>query len=274
MKEVEVLPQMNDSFAYSCSSVSKWGYEQFIPEHVLIFQRYGETHVFHQQGTFVFKPNRILLARKNQFAKSLKIPSPAGTYEAVSVMLKSEDLKKYAIANNISSEKRYLGKNNVLLKPDSYLKSYFQSLIPYLEQPEKSNEKLAFSKVTEAIELLLKVDPALSKLLFDFNEPYKIDLEEFMLKNFQYNAPIKNFARLTGRSLAGFKRDFGNVFNTTPARWLKDKRLEEAYYLIHEKKKRPADFYLEIGFESLPHFYTSFKQKYGVTPNESLANKE
>ena len=271
MKGIEVFPQTNDSFFYSCISVSKWGYEQFIPDHVLTFQKSGETHIFHQQGTFIFKPNRILLARKNQFARSLKIPSN-GNYEVISVILKSEHLKKYAVDNNLIPEKSYKGKNNLLLKSDSYLRSYFESLLPYLKDPEKSNEKLVFSKVTEAIELLLNISPGLSKLLFDFNDPHKIDLEEFMLKNFQYNAPIKNFARLTGRSLAGFKRDFRNLFNTTPSRWLKNKRLEEAHYLIHKKRRKPADFYLEIGFESLPHFYTAFKEKYGVTPNESLGS--
>jgi hypothetical protein len=36
-------------------------------------------------------------------------------------------------------------------------------------------------KVKEAVKLILHVMPHLSDLLFDFSEPYKIDLEEFML---------------------------------------------------------------------------------------------
>ena len=95
-----------------------------------------------------------------------------------------------------------------------------------------------------------------------------------MLDNYHYNAPIENFAKLTGRSLASFKRDFAETFNTPPARWLKEKRLEEAYQLIHQENKKPADIYLELGFENLSHFYTSFKTKYGVTPTESLIIKK
>jgi AraC-like DNA-binding protein len=269
-----VIPQAEDSFVYSCSSEEKWGYEQFIPEHILAYQVSGETHIFHQNGTFVLKKNQILLAHRNQFAKSLKIPASDKEYKAVSIILNQTELKKFAVANAIDYKKRYSGKYNVVLKPDAFLKSYFQSLIPYLEQPQGSNKKMAFSKVTECIELLLNIRPELQDFLFDFSEPYKINLEEFMLNNFHYNTPIQNFAGLTGRSLAGFKRDFVKLFNTPPAKWLKEKRLEEALYLIRQKNKKPSDIYLDLGFENLSHFYTSFKQKYGITPAESLTIKK
>ncbi|MDH7460518.1 AraC family transcriptional regulator [Chitinophagaceae bacterium 26-R-25] len=266
-------PKTEDSFVYSCSSTSQWGYEQFIAEHVLAFQLSGETHIYHQQGTFVLKKNRLLLAHRNQFARTLKVPAADAEYKAVSIILKTEDLRKFAALNKIASDKKYSGKNNVVLKPDAFLKSYFQSLVPYLEQPQRSNKRMAFSKIAEAIELLLNIDPEFKHFLFDFGEPNKIDLEEFMLSNYRYNAPIENFAKLTGRSLAAFKRDFVHVFDISPAKWLKEKRLAEAYQLIHHHDKKPSDIYLDLGFENLSHFYTSFKNKYGVTPTESLLIK-
>jgi AraC-like DNA-binding protein len=268
-----LLPKTGDSFVYSCSSTNQWGYEQFIPEHVLAFQLSGETHIYHQQGTFVLKKNRLLLARRNQFAKTLKVPASDTEYKAVSIILKTEDLRKFAALNKITCDKKYSGMNNVVLKPDAFLKSYFQSLVPYLEQPQNSNKKMAFSKITEAIELLLNMDPVFKHFLFDFSEPNKIDLEQFMLSHFRYNSPIENFAKLTGRSLAAFKRDFVNVFNISPGKWLKEKRLTEAYQLIHHHDRKPSDIYLDLGFENLSHFYTSFKNKYGVTPTESLLTK-
>lgn len=94
------------------------------------------------------------------------------------------------------------------------------------------------------------------------------DLEEFMIKNFHYNAPVERFARLSGRSLSAFKREFAATFKTTPAKWLKNKRLSEAFDLLQKKNKKPQDIYIELGFENLSHFYVSFKQKYGHTPAE------
>lgn len=87
-----------------------------------------------------------------------------------------------------------------------------------------------------------------------------------MLKNYQYNVPIENFAKLTARSLASFKRDFQKIFENSPRKWMKEKRLSEAYYLIEKKQQKPTDIYLDLGFENLSHFYSSFKEKFGVTP--------
>jgi len=144
--------------------------------------------------------------------------------------------------------------------------SYFHSLLPYVEQANQVSQQMEDNKVREVLTLLLENYPELRTFIFDFSEPHKIDLEKFMVKNYQYNVPLENFAKLTGRSLASFKRDFEKIFQTSPRKWLKERRLDEAYYLIHKKKQKPSDIYLDLGFENLSHFYSSFKEKFGITP--------
>ena len=51
-----------------------------------------------------------------------------------------------------------------------------------------------------------------------------------------------------------------------------DKRLELAHYQLLEKRKKPTEVYLEVGFEDLSHFSFIFKKKYGVSPNQLSAN--
>lgn len=84
--------------------------------------------------------------------------------------------------------------------------------------------------------------------------------------HFHYNLPVEKFAGLTGRSLAGFKRDFQKIFGMAPRHWLLEKRLKEARSLIESKNKKPSAIYLDLGFESLSHFSYSFKKKYGKAP--------
>ena len=84
-----------------------------------------------------------------------------------------------------------------------------------------------------------------------------------MNTNFQFNISLSEFARLTGRSLSTFQRDFKKLFETSPQKWLKDKRLMEAKYLIQEKNKKPSEVYYNVGFENFSHFSTAFRQKFG-----------
>lgn len=255
-----------NAFVYSCYFEKTFGYEQFIPEHVVSFQISGETHISHQKGTLILKEGQLMIAHRNQLAKAFKYPAKDKEYRVLSVMLHADRLKRYAMEHPVASDKKYTGDFNILLEPNAFLESYFNSLLPYIEQSTAVSKQMETMKVNEIVTLLLENHPQIKTFLFDFSEPFKIDLKEFMVKNYQYNAPLESFAKLTGRSLASFKRDFDKIFQVSPRKWLKEKRLTEAYYLIEAKQQKPSDIYLELGFENLSHFYTSFKEKFGVTP--------
>jgi AraC-like DNA-binding protein len=161
----------------------------------------------------------------------------------------------------------YSGEPVVILENDAFIKGYFDSLMPYFGQPEKLTPILEQAKTTEVIALLLR-NPALKNFLFDSSEPHKTDLEAYMNRHFSYNVPLAQFAKLTGRSLSTFKRDFVKIFSTTPEKWLQKQRLEQAHFLITQNNKRPSDIYLELGFETLSHFSYTFKKQFGQTPTE------
>jgi len=255
-----------DSFIHSCTFDKTFAYEQFVPESVLAYQISGETQIYHQRGEIVLREGQVLLARRNQLAKSMKIPPNGGEYQCVCVLLTSDRLRRFALENSVVCEGKYQGRKNILFEGDGFFRGYFLSVMPYIQEWTTVNKRMAKLKVYEAVELLLYRRPDLAPFLFDFSDPRKTDLEEFMLRNFRFNTPVDHFARLSGRSLSAFKRDFMEIFNMAPATWLKNKRLSEAYYLIRQQRKKPQDIYLDLGFENLSHFYTSFKRKYGATP--------
>jgi len=203
-----------------------------------------------------------------QLAKATKIPPEGGGYfRSVSMHLSQELLRKFSIEYDMQASGPYQGEGMVLLKQDAFSKSFVDSLTPYMSaDPGTPDPSLVQLKVKEALLLVLRLNPFLKNLLFDFSEPGKIDLEEFMSHNFTFNVEMKRFAYLTGRSLATFKRDFEKIFHTSPGRWLQQKRLAQSYYLIREKGKKPSDVYLEVGFEDLSHFSFAFKKEFGKAP--------
>lgn len=131
-------------------------------------------------------------------------------------------------------------------------------------------QHLAEIKTYEAIELLFR-HGKLANLLLDFTTPNKIDLEAFMNQNYIYNIPMSKFALLTGRSLATFKRDFKKVFHSSPNKWIIQKWLERAHFLIAKQKKTPATVYNDVGFENFSHFSTAFKKRFGYSTSMLLS---
>ena len=264
---------LQHNFLYSHSQQRIKSTEHYFPEHALGIMLSGESQYFTNEGTFVMKEGAICLMRRHQLFKKVKNLGPQGEPIAlISLFLNQDFLHQYASENNIVKQSAYRGTPMINLTENVFLKGFFDSLLPYINNPKKLTVKVAELKTYEAIELLLQGGNIFQQFLFDFQEPYKIDLEAYMNHNYQYNIPLTSFAKLTGRSLSSFKRDFTKIFEITPEKWLQEKRLEQAYYLISEKKLRPSEVYLEVGFENLSHFSTVFKKKFGVNASDLQTN--
>ena len=155
----------------------------------------------------------------------------------------------------------------VVKLPDTpEIASLFASMTPYFNTDEKPQDDFMHLKLQEGLLALLHIDKRFATLLFDFNESWKIDILDFMNKNYMYEFTVEDLAHYTGRSLATFKRDFKKVSDLTPEKWLIRKRLEVAYGLMKEGRKKIIDVYAEVGFKNPSHFSTAFKKQYGIPP--------
>ena len=123
-------------------------------------------------------------------------------------------------------------------------------------------------KMNEAMRYILEADSRFYPTLFDFNNPWKIDLLEFMEENYLQDMSMEEFALYTGRSLASFKRDFAEISQLTPQKWLIEKRLKKAHELI-KSGKSVTDAYIETGFKNRSHFSTVFKNRFGYSPSRT-----
>jgi len=179
--------------------------------------------------------------------------------------LSTARLKEFYAKNERSGREPHTH-NIVTLEQNLLLESLFASLHPYFEMGKELPEKIIAIKIEEAIAILHTLDKGIDSILSDFSEPGKINLADFMEKNYMFNMTMERFGYLTGRSLTTFKRDFKKVFHTTPQKWLTQKRLELAHYQLSEKSRKPVDVYFETGFENLSHFSYAFKKHFGYSP--------
>jgi AraC family transcriptional regulator, exoenzyme S synthesis regulatory protein ExsA len=255
--------------AYSCYFTRNREGEQFAPEHVFSYQISGTLTINNGEKEYVFKEGDYRFTRRNQLIKFIKQPADNGVFKSVSVYLNQATLRSFAMEHGYQADhgQSLSAEPVIALKGGGLVNGFMESLMPYCEDDQLIDDELQTLKVREAIMILLRASPVMKDILFDFSEPGKIDLEAFMNKNFHFNVQMNRFAYLTGRSLATFKRDFEQIFHTSPSRWLQHRRLQEAHFLIKEKGRMASDVYLEIGFEDLSHFSFAFKKQYGISPS-------
>jgi AraC-like DNA-binding protein len=104
--------------------------------------------------------------------------------------------------------------------------------------------------------------------LLSIKEHPETPIKEIMETNYAYNLGIEAYARMTNRSVSSFKRDFQAVYNTTPGKWLIEKKLAHAKRLLVQTDKTITNVAYDSGFENTAHFCRLFKQKTGITPME------
>ena len=245
--------------------------EQFVPAHVLIHVLSGRLSIVEADLHHTFQKGDTFFVRRNTLAKFTKYPEHSGdAFKTLSLFIRKSFLQGYMAREGFKPDpSEHPGEfcRVKKLPPSALMHNLFDSLRLYFDSGMKLERELSDIKTGEAILILKQLDWSLYESLFHFAEPGKIDLEDFMSKNFVFNVPLETFSKMTGRSLSTFKRDFKRIFDESPSRWLKKKRLEHAYYLIKEKNKAPSDVYLEVGFENLSHFSSSFKEVYGQNPS-------
>jgi len=261
------LRYITDDIKLSCYEDKLFKTEVVFDHHMLVWFISGETKIIQADQNYLFKAGDIFLIPRNQLATIINYPKDGLPHKSVVMHLSIDRLRAFYASQNVEIK---VAATQKILSFDKHplLESCLASLIPYFDVQEKFPQNIASLKITEAISILRMIDKDIDTILANFEGPHKIDLADFMEKNFVFNMPLEKFGYLTGRSLTTFKRDFHKLYNTTPQRWLTKKRLELAHYQLSQKNRKPIEVYLETGFENLSHFSFAFKKQFGLTPTE------
>lgn len=252
--------------------IGKISPEHFISEHTFLYVIKGIMRCYDGSKAYTFRSGNYGLARKNRLGRYKK-EKEDGELEKVFVFFDEKFLRMFQEKHKTSVAQFIQADTFVKINTTELIHSFIRSLLPYYKGGGQIDIKFADIKREELLIILLQNQPELAGVFFDFGRPEKINLEEFMNRNYQFNVSITRFAYLTGRSVSAFKRDFKDIFNETPSRWLVQRRLQEAYFLIDKKAAKPADIFLDLGFETLSHFSYAFKKHFRVRPTDLLKRK-
>lgn len=272
MEQVDKLKTINYSGIFlSCFSDYSEKCIHATPEHVLLYLYSGEQVIEDRNKKITIRAGECAFIRRNHRLVMYKNSKGEELYKGISLTFNRNLLREFysKLSKADLPEKAALSDENVFkIERRADITSLFQSLVPYFDDQVKPTDGVAHLKLQEGIYALLNNSDVFFPILFDFTEPWKIDMLEFLNDNYTDDLTIGQIAAYTGRSLATFKRDFKKISGLSPQKWLIKKRLEAAYIKLKEERKRVHEVYVEVGFKNPSHFSTAFKKQYGIPPTE------
>jgi AraC-like DNA-binding protein len=251
----------------------------YLKNHLLTYVREGILRVKSGKEVRNFSKGEFVLFKKFTQATIIKTWGKEDTKFSSIVFTFQEELVREALMQlNLPFEnrKRKPFENILHIQSHPLLHQFIHSLQLFFDEGVEMDGSLAHLKTMEALIGIIKTDAEIAYQFQDFSNRSKADLHRFLNFHFLENKSLEEFARDSGRSLSTFKRDFQDLYNVPPQKWLKEKRLLHAHQLLSTSNKKPSEIYLECGFEDLAHFSKSFKQHFGVNPSQlslSLTDK-
>lgn len=240
-------------------------------EHTLIYLCEGELEIEERGVTTLLRPGDCAFMRRDNRMWLQKHASEEKPYRSVVLKFSRAFLRDYfrkLSPEDVPQDSRREQVSLRLLptgRPD--IRSLFESVIPYFDTEQKPDEEVLRLKMVEGLHVLLRTDKNLYASLFDFVDPWKIDIIGYLNDNYMCDLTLEEIASFTGRSLATFKRDFAKVSDLTPQKWIIKRRLEAAHELIKQGRRCVTEVCFDVGFKNLSHFSKAYKAYYGVAPS-------
>jgi AraC-like DNA-binding protein len=153
---------------------------------------------------------------------------------------------------------------------DSGVEAFLQAMIVFFSASGTPPELLLKLKLKELIASIVvsPTNPVLSSYLRLLASRKAPSIPAIMETNCCHNLSLEAFAKLCGRSLSRFKRDFRRYYGLPPGKWLLERRLACSAQLLTTTNMSVTDIVFECGFEQPAHFSRAFKARFGQTPSE------
>lgn len=176
-----------------------------------------------------------------------------------------EEMKGVAIVNCEQDPDEF---SAAMVQSSEYLEGYFNSMLTYFRGIDRPPDHILVLKLKELLVNLINSDPLLAAYFKSLTLSDKPSLQQVMEKNFCFKLRIEDYADLCHRSLSTFKRDFQQIYNETPGRWIMKRRVERAANILANSDQSISEIAFETGFEDLSHFSRVFKKITGNNPTE------
>lgn len=256
------------SIVESCTVTHRSRGSMFLEDHMLLVVLEGTNTITHGNMEYVVSKNEMVMLKKAIQINYDKMGNPekGATYSSLMFFLKDEFLRDFVKMAKIESVET-VEPAKVAVKPvKERLRKFFESVVPYFEEPESVDGSLMRLKMLELLYDLVHVDKNMLQQLLQLKQQVHGDIRNVVMDNYASPVSISELAYLSGRSLSSFKRDFFAIYQVTPAQWIREKRLAKAKEML-TADMAVTDVCYSLGFENLAHFSRLYKAHHGCSPS-------
>lgn len=244
-------------------------------EACFLFVRKGIGAAYSEVEFMKIESGEGILMKCGSFLNQMLEGDEEGVYEAIAVHFYPEVLKKvydnkmpsFLVSSDPLNNQE---KPSVKLGQDQLFDKFFEGILYYFSNPSLVNEELIELKLKELLLLLENTHESekLHLILANLFSPQTHSFKSIIESHFYSNLSLEELATLTSHSLSGFKRKFKEIYKCSPAKFIREQRLNRCAELLKSSSLSISEIAFQCAFNDLAHFSNAFKQQFGCSPSE------
>lgn len=243
-------------------------------ENALLFVCSGSFILQYGEAAFEVTTQQTVFLRKHILVRYQAIDRVKATAAFLLFVLQSTTVLEFIRSAQLQAVNRPSPEMVLVHRPGQQLLACLVSVGAYFINGVTLTEHLVKIKLLELLFCLpgSRQDQVMLEQVLNLREPFRGDIVNIIEENIMNTISLTQMARLAGRSLSSFRRDFQAIYNMPPSRWIRLKRLEKARELLAGTRMSVTDICYTLGFENIAHFSRLFKSHFGFSPSTLRSN--
>lgn len=237
----------------------------------LVYIIRGQARFVAPDGNWAVNEGEAALLRKGGYIMSESLSNIDGRFKAFLFFLSDELVKDFCFEKEITFSVCPQKKECLYpIKVGEMMSLYLKTVMLMLDSTKavEPDPDLIKIKAKELLHHLYRQDKSgeIKCILAQSWDNEESRLRQVVEQNFRNKVNISQLAFMSGMSSSNFKRKFEKIYQTSPGKWIKEKRLDYAHHQLKKSNKTIFEISSEVGFSSQSHFIQEFKTKFGLSP--------
>ncbi len=270
MEDIYRILQYDElNFGFWITKRDRSEHSGFHPSHVLFYVLQGTLNLRLANKIMQFEAGKMVFVKKHFLGYYSKSWTEQEKYsEAQAIIFQDKFIKDILEEMRVpNQENKPADQPFFEISPNATLVNLFKDLRGLFEENNSITENHAREKTKQAILGLIEEDPRYINTFTWIIDESRTSLTKFIDHHFLLGKPVEELAKLSGRSLSTFYREFHQEYGEAPAKWLMKRRMNHAFEQVKNTSLSLTKIAYSCGFQDLSHFGKSFKKHFGKSPS-------